>query len=59
MRTTVYAVRDSETKERLTYRYRRAAEAIQRMRELSFNGRPMEIYRTPQDLPRIGKPRHA
>lgn len=52
-KTTVYAVRDSETKERLSYRYRRYKNALERMRELNFNGRPMEVYRTTQDLPKL------
>lgn len=51
-KTTVYAVRDIETKERLSYRYRDWSEAKERMRELHFNGRVMEVYRTTQDLSR-------
>ena len=58
-KTTVYAVRDTDTKERLTYRYRDPREAVERMRELNFNGRPMEIYRTTQDLPALPRKRKA
>lgn len=56
MRTTVYAIRDATTKERLTYRYR--SEDIGelydmiRTKRFSSTGRAVEIYRTTQDLPR-------
>ena len=51
-KTTVYAVRDAETKERLTYRYRSFRDARARMREEQPTGRVLEVYRTTQDLPR-------
>lgn len=54
-RATVYAVRDAETRERLSYRYHDRREAVERMRELHFTGRVMEVYRTSQDLPRQPK----
>lgn len=54
-KTTVYAVRDAETKERLTYRFRSQRDARDHMKALHFNGRVMEVYRTTQDLPRKGE----
>jgi len=54
-KTTVYAVRDAETKERLTYRYRSYRDAVDRMREERHTGRVLEVYRTTQDLPRYPK----
>lgn len=59
MKSTVYAVRDAETKERLSYRYRDRRDAIERKRELKFNGRVMEVYRTTMDLPPQGKGRRS
>lgn len=55
VKTTVYAVRDAETKERLTYRHRAYRDALQRLHELNaagHTGRVLEVYRTSQDLPR-------
>ena len=51
-RTTVYAVRDAETGERLSCCYRTRKEAAARRRELAYMGRVLEVYRTTQDLPR-------
>ena len=48
--TTQYAVRDAETKERLTgfFRYRKDAEAYKKL--LNFNGLVLEVYRTSHKL---------
>lgn len=58
-KTPVYAVRDSETKIRLSYRYRDRRVAVAEltlMRARQSVGmdspRPLEVYRTTQDLPR-------
>lgn len=58
-KTTVFALRDTETKERLTYRYRTVKELLERAPLSSFDhtGRIVEIYRTSQDLPRYAKAR--
>ena len=55
-RTTVWAVRDSDTKERLSYRYRSLRELRDEhpLSNYSHTGRPVEYYRTTQDL----LPRH-
>lgn len=57
--TTVYAVRDAETGERLTYRYRSRRDLLDRRPLASFDhtGRVVEVYRTTQDLPRHAKKR--
>ena len=48
---TVYAIRDSETKERLSYRHRDRHKAANLLSIIGHNtGRPVEIYRTSQDL---------
>ena len=55
-RTTVYAVRDTETGERLSYRYRDKKEAIDCMAYVARNSgksKNLEVYRTTQDLPRV------
>lgn len=54
-RTTVWAIRDAETKERLTYRYRSCRELLERapLSRFDHTGRVVEVYRTSQDLPRI------
>ena len=54
-RTTVWAVRDADTGERLTYRYRSFREAQELLRRFDHTGRVVEIYRTTQDLPRQAK----
>lgn len=58
-RTTVYAVRDAETKDRLTYRYREARDAAELLRRFNHTGRVVEVYRTSQDLPRLTKRQKA
>lgn len=60
-KTTVYAIRDAETKERLTYRYRTVRELTDAWRPSEFDhtGRVVEIYRTTQDLPRLNKRQRA
>ena len=49
-RKTVYAVRDVETKERLTYRYRSFKEAFDLLPRFDHTGRVVEVYRTTQDF---------
>lgn len=52
-RTTVWAIRDAETRERLTYRYRSRRELLERNAgRFEHTGRVVEAYRTTQDLPR-------
>lgn len=60
-KTTVYAIRDAETKERLTYKYRTVRELTdaRRLSEFDHTGRVVEIYRTTQDLPRLNKRQRA
>lgn len=58
-KTTVYAIRDAETKERLSYRYRsvrelRLAIGANFQAQYEHTGRTVELYRTTQDLPRVG-----
>lgn len=54
-KTTVYAWRDAETKERLSYRYRtiRELKDARRKSEFEHTGRIVEIYKTTMDLPRL------
>lgn len=52
MRTRVYAVRDAETKERLSYRYRTRKEAKDRLIDFHHTGRVLEVYATTMDLER-------
>jgi hypothetical protein len=56
-RTTVYAWRDAESGERLTYRYRTIRELTDARPCHAFDhtGRVVEIYRTTQNLPRQSK----
>lgn len=59
-KTTVYAVRDAETRERLSYRYRsirelREAIGSNHQAQFEHTGRVVEVYRTTQDLPRVAK----
>ena len=59
-KTTVYAVRDTESRQRLSYRYRSRREAEECK---AYVGRAsgktdnLEVYRTTQDLPRIPRKR--
>jgi hypothetical protein len=58
-KTTVYAVRDVETGQRLSYRYRSRRDAIEcrnYIASASGKGDNLEVYRTTQDLPKAGKP---
>lgn len=52
--TTVWAIRDVETRERLSYRYRSRDELLAKHPPAKFEhtGRVVEVYRTTQDLPR-------
>lgn len=52
-RRTVYAWRDAETGERLTYRYRSLRDLLEARPRHRFDhtGRIVEVYRTTQDLP--------
>jgi hypothetical protein len=52
-RTTVWAVRNTDTGERLTYRYRSLRELrdAHPLRRFEHTGQPVEYYRTTQDLP--------
>ena len=45
-----FAVRDAETKERLSYRYPTYAEARDALRGFEHTGRVLEVYRTSQSL---------
>ena len=59
-RTTVYAVRDIPTGQRISYRYRLrrdAVECLQYIARRAGNVSNLEIYRTSQELPKAGKPR--
>ena len=58
-KTTVYALRDAETKERLTYRYRTIRELLEHHPVNGFDhtGRIVEVFRTTQDLPQYSKRR--
>jgi hypothetical protein len=51
MKTTVWAVRDAETGERLSYRFRARRDALAWARGRDFLGRVLQVYRTTQDLP--------
>lgn len=55
VRTTVWAVRDAETKDRISYRYRSQREAAGLLKRYEHTGRVVELYRTTQNLPRHGK----
>jgi hypothetical protein len=53
MRTRVYAVRETATKRRVSYRYRKPADAVAVMRaSVSRGAVGLEVYATSQDLPR-------
>lgn len=56
-KTRVYAVRDAETKERLSYRYRSIRELREKapLRRWDHTGRIVEVYQTTQNLPRTGR----
>ena len=45
-----WAVRDAETKERLSYRYADREEARAALRNFEHTGRVLEVYRTSQSL---------
>lgn len=53
-RTTVWAVRNCDTGERISYRYRslRELRSICPLSRYDHTGVPVEYYRTTQDLPR-------
>ena len=57
-RATAWAIRDSETKERLSYRYfdRRDLPPLSRY---DHTGRVVEVYRTKMDRPRACMPRRT
>jgi hypothetical protein len=51
MKTTVWAVRDAETGEQISGLFSFKRDAEKRLKHLDFMGRPLEVYRTTQDLP--------
>lgn len=50
VRKTRWAVRDAETRERLSYRYPTWQEARDVLRRFEHTGRVLEVYRTSQSL---------
>jgi hypothetical protein len=59
MKTTVWAVRNAETGERLSYRFRAKRDALEWAQGRDFMGLVLQVYRTTQDLPPHGKESRA